>query len=408
MLRFTLCQTRNIFREHFRFMSSGPFDELERTFVDPALVLETLENGGVDFFTGVPDSLLKDFCAYVTDNVSPNKHKIAANEGSSIAMACGSHFATGKVPFIYMQNSGLGNAVNPLLSLADRRVYSVPLVVMIGWRGEPGKKDEPQHIVQGEVLPGMLASMNLNFEILPDYNEGAVKCINNALAYAKENQSPTIILVRKRTFASYNLKDSSHKFSDFPLSREMAIQNILDNLSEWDSVVGTTGFTSREIYECRVKSGQGHGNDFLTVGSMGHASAIALGIAIQKPSRQVYCIDGDGACLMHLGNLAAAGASGQKNFKHILLNNGVHDSVGAQGTCASGQLYADVAQSVGYKSTTVVDNEDDLNAAMKDFVKCDGPSFLEVKVRPGARKDLGRPKKSTFSNKMDFMENLQM
>jgi len=389
-------------------MSDGPMDELERTFVDPALILSTLQKGGVDFFAGVPDSLLKDFCAYVTDNVSPDQHKITANEGSSVAMACGSHFATGNVPFVYMQNSGLGNAVNPLLSLADRKVYAVPMVIMIGWRGEPGKKDEPQHIVQGDVLPGMLASMNLNFDVLPDYNEGAEACIKNALNYTKENQTPTVILVRKRTFETYKLQSSTHDFSNFPLTREDAIENILGHLNEWDSVVGTTGFTSREIFEARVKHGQGHDNDFLTVGSMGHASAIALGIATQKPSRQTYCIDGDGACLMHLGNLAAGGTSDQKNFKHILLNNGVHDSVGAQGTCASGQQYSDVAKTLGYKSTKLVDNADDLNAAMEDFVQCDGPAFLEVNIRPGARSDLGRPTTTTHENKKNFMANLRM
>ena len=388
--------------------SMGAHDEIIQTYVRPGAVHNVLTENGCTFYTGVPDSLLKDFCSYLSDKVPPTRHVIAPNEGSSIALAAGSYLATGRTPLVYMQNSGIGNAINPLLSLADSKVYGIPMVVVVGWRGEPGRKDEPQHNVQGSVMAGMLASMNLNFHVLTEYDEGAVACVHESMKYAEEHHCPSVIVVRKGTFSPYTSETRETSFSSNAFSREDAIGVILEVIDEYDCVVGTTGFTSREIFETRDLKGHSHDNDFLTVGSMGHASSIALGISIEKPCKKVYCIDGDGAFLMHLGNAAAVGVSGQKNYKHILINNGVHDSVGAQATSVSGMKFADVAKSLGYKYTDSVETEDELRGAMKAFQDSVGPSFLEIFTCAGARSNLGRPEGTPAENKKRFMHKLQM
>jgi phosphonopyruvate decarboxylase len=368
-----------------------------------------MRSHGTTFFTGVPDSLLKDFCAYITDNCSKEEHIIAANEGTAMATAAGYHMATGKVPVVYLQNSGLGNTVNPLLSLSSPKVYSIPTLLLIGWRGEPGKKDEPQHLVQGPLTPGLLREMGVPYDILPDYAEGAFDVLEKAYKTMEETKGPYALLVRKACFEKYKLKTEVEVFTgDNMLHREEVLEKVISVFPK-EPLVTTTGFTSRELFELRVENGQSHAQDFLTVGSMGHCSSIAMGIAIAKAEtgEQVLCIDGDGAALMHMGAFATAGQSGLKNFKHVLVNNAVHDSVGGQPTQCQNIDFPAIARACGYTSSASASDADDIVKALEEMREKEGPAFLEIKAKPGARANLGRPTTSTHQNKQAFMEMLK-
>lgn len=365
---------------------------------------QSLISNNVEFFTGVPDSLLKDFCAYITDNISKERHIIAANEGGAIALATGYHIASGKIPLVYMQNSGLGNAINPLLSLTDAEVYSIPMLLMIGWRGEPGVKDEPQHVKQGEVTLALLEAMKVPYAILPHDIDNTNKVLDNALSYIKMKNSPYALIVKKGTFEQYKLKSILN--TKYSLSREEAIEAIVQNLNNKDIVVSTTGKASRELFELRKRFGQTHENDFLTVGSMGHANQIALGIALEKPKRNVFCFDGDGAILMHTGSMGIIGDLSPKNFKHIIFNNGAHDSVGGQPTIGFKTDYCSIAKAFNYQKTYQVESLDKLEDTLKEFNEIEGPALMEILVNKGARKDLGRPTKSPLENKLALMKNL--
>ncbi|KAI0222735.1 hypothetical protein LSAT2_026019 [Lamellibrachia satsuma] len=379
--------------------------ELIRDFLSPAMFYERLADINIDYFCGVPDSLLKDFCAYVTDNTPTERHVITANEGNAISLAVGYHMATRRSALVYLQNSGLGNAINPLLSLADRDVYRIPMLLLVGWRGEPGKKDEPQHRVQGQLTPGLLASLHIPFQILPDYEEGAQQALQAARHHMDTTSSPYCLLVKRQIFAPYK-RPAPEPMNPEMLTREGALILVADALGDRDIVVGTTGMLSRELFEYRVARGHGHERDFLTVGSMGHASSIALGIAKQKPGRQVYCFDGDGAAIMHLGAWAMVGQSGAANFKHIVFNNGVHESVGAQPTAAMDTTrfsFKGIAQSVGYKTALVATSREEIVSAVQTLREAEGPALLEVRVCIGHRKDLGRPTRTPVENKQDIM-----
>jgi phosphonopyruvate decarboxylase len=384
-----------------------PLTETVRDFLDPSDLYNMFSRNDMDFYTGVPDSLLKDFCAYVTDTAPPHKHVIAANEGAAIGIASGYHLATRRFPIVYMQNSGFGNAVNPLLSLADPKIYSIPMLLLIGWRGEPGKKDEPQHMVQGKVMMNMLTDMRINFEVLPDYEEGAQEALSTAISYMSDRKSPYALLVKRQCFTKYKLQ--SIEPNENKMSREDAIKLIVDNTNTWDAMVATTGFASRELYEYREELEQDHSRDFLTVGSMGHSSAIAAGIALAKPSRQVVTLDGDGAMLMHMGSLATIGttAPAMSNFKHILFNNGAHDSVGGQPTRGFDIDFRAIAKACGYKDVFRVSDPADMKKGMKRLHDTAGPVLMEVMVNKGARSNLGRPKSTPVQNKHDFMHFLQ-
>ena len=369
--------------------------------VDAGKFVESLKNGGVDFFTGVPDSLLKSFCAYLTDNCGDN-HVIAANEGGAVGLASGHYLATGKPTLVYMQNSGQGNAVNPLASLADPDVYSIPMVLFVGWRGEPGVKDEPQHVKQGKVTISLFETLGIPTEILPDNESEALDLARKMVGRAKSENRPVAIVVRKGLFAEYKLRDKSADISD--LKREAAIEAILRALPENAVVVSTTGMISREVYETRVRLGQGHAHDFLTVGSMGHAIMIALGIAKAQPERKIICLDGDGASIMHLGNMAIAGQSRCGNLTHIVLNNSAHDSVGGQPTVGGRIDLPAIAAACGYDVHSATGLENSLPLCVSALkTSTDKPSFVEIKVAKGARKDLGRPKEPPQVNKALFM-----
>lgn len=372
--------------------------------ISSKLFYDSLLQNGVEFFTGVPDSLLKDVCGYITDETPAEKNIISANEGGSIALALGYHLATRKIPLVYMQNSGFGNTINPLLSLADPKVYSVPMILMIGWRGEPGVKDEPQHIKQGEVSEDLLRTMEIPYVIISSETEDINLVIEGCVKTAQAKSSPYAILVRKGTFEPYSLKNKV--ITNHDLNREEAVIKAANLLKDEDVVVATTGKTSRELFEHRARNNQGHHRDFLTVGGMGHANQIALGIALSKPNKSVYCFDGDGAVLMHAGSLGIIGSLKPNNFKHLVFNNGAHDSVGGQPTIGFDIDFGTVAKEFNYKNTFSIKSLDEFDETFKKFQESEGPSLLEVLINKGARKDLGRPTKGPLDNKKDFMESL--
>ena len=370
----------------------------------PQNVYNLLKEAGFEFFTGVPDSLLKDFCAYITDHSTNHEHVIAANEGNAIALAAGHYLGKKSPAFVYMQNSGIGNAINPLLSLADREVYSFPMLLMIGWRGEPGIKDEPQHSKQGRVMIKLLDAMEIPWFIL-DAKSDAEDILGQAVATMMKNMSPVGLLVRKGTFAPYKLRKFA--VNDYQMSREQAIRCIVDALDEDDLVVSTTGMASRELYEYRVEQGHGSDNDFLTVGSMGHTSSIAMGVAEAQTGRRVFCLDGDGSVIMHMGSLALVGQIGTPNLVHIVINNGAHDSVGGQPTVALEVDLETVASACGYKNTARVSTHEDLLQFMTRIHNVKGPVFLEVCVNKNSRNNLGRPNTTPVENRDAFMKRLR-
>lgn len=364
--------------------------------VNPAIFLELLKDNGIGFFTGVPDSLLKSFCACVQDSVKETNHIININEGAAIALGAGYHIATGKTPLIYMQNSGLGNATNPLLSLVDKEIYSIPMLLLIGWRGSPGLADEPQHLKQGRITLSLLDVMEIPYWTIDPQTEEIPQLLDKVFYKIRQVKAPVAIVVKKNTFEKYNPKSVDRK--KLKLSRERAIQLVTEKLSEADVIVSTTGKISRELFEYRKKNARGHQRDFLTVGSMGFASQIAFGITIGKAHKNVYCFDGDGAMLMHMGNLALIGENKRKNFKHVLFNNGAHDSVGGQPTLGFNIDFLKIAENAGYKSVFRARTEEQLNQSLQDFISCDGPSLFEIQVKLGSRDDLIRPDISPKEN----------
>lgn len=386
-----------------------PMTETVRTFLNPAHFFTLLKAHGTSFFTGVPDSLLKDMCAYITENMPAENHIIAANEGTALATAAGHYLATGKIACVYLQNSGLGNTVNPLLSMCSQKVYAIPALLIIGWRGEPGKKDEPQHLLQGALTPSMLKEMGVPYEILPDYAEGAFEVIQKAYAYMEADKTPFALLVKKQTFEKYKMTAEAPVFSgENMLHREEILEQVIDKFPT-EPLVTTTGFTSREMFELRVQKGQSHAQDFLTVGSMGHCSSIALGVALAKrkqSEQSVLCIDGDGAALMHMGSLATIGKCDLPNFKHILINNAIHDSVGGQPTGSEKLDFPSIARACGYKHSRRASSASEVKEALQELRELPGPFFLEIQALPGARADLGRPTTSTYQNKDAFMKLL--
>ncbi len=337
--------------------------------------------------------------------MSEDRHVIAANEGNAIALAAGYHLGTEKIPLVYMQNSGLGNAVNPLLSLCDPDVYSIPMLLLIGWRGESGVKDEPQHVKQGKVQLDFLQVMDIPYEIISKDDSEVEKKITVSVGTLKKENRPFAIVVKKGTFDSY--KSPSLTINDRLMFREESLEIILNNLPSSSIIVSTTGKTSREIFEIREKRGQSHRQDFLSVGSMGHCSSIALGIAVAKPDRKVVCIDGDGAFIMHMGNLSTVGKLNPKNFYHILMNNQVHESVGGQATSARFIDIPDLVKANGYNDVFYTDNEQELTLQINELINRAGPNFLEVLVKPGSRNDLGRPTVNPADNKSSFMDFVQ-
>lgn len=370
--------------------------------LNPITFVDDLKAAGINFFAGVPDSLLKDVCACMQATLPSSAHIITANEGNAVAMAMGHYVATGRCGLVYLQNSGLGNVVNPLMSLADKEVYSIPMVLMIGWRGEPDIKDEPQHVKQGRVTPAMLDAMEIPYAIVGNDSD-ATAIIADMVGRAIAEQKPTALLIRKDSFSSYALPKVEEPY---PLRREEAIQKVAQLAGDSTVIVATTGHTSRELYEHRVNSGAVAPMDFLTVGGMGHTSSIALGIALARPNQFVICLDGDGSALMHLGMFPIIGTQAPSNFLHVLLNNGAHDSVGGQPTVGFATNFQAIAQASGYKAAYLADSPALIEALMEEARKGPLPALLEIRVKKGARKDLGRPKSTPLQNRDGLMKKL--
>ncbi|MDR2343416.1 MAG: phosphonopyruvate decarboxylase, partial [Spirochaetaceae bacterium] len=309
---------------------------------------EELRRRGVEFFCGVPDSLLKDFCAYIDSSLQKSSGIAAitaVNEGAALALAAGHYLASNRIPLVFMQNSGLGNALNPLLSLCDRDVYGIPALLLIGWRGEPGDHDEPQHITQGRLTCPLLETSGIPYLVMADTENALCGQLDEVFRTLRLTGAPVALVVRKAAFAPWKPPPAENTL---PASREEAIEQIMLS-SPLDFFFSTTGMASRELYELREKHGMGHGRDFLTVGSMGHASSIALGAALARPDAAITCLDGDGAALMHLGAFASIGVLSPPNLRHIVLNNGSHDSVGGQPTVAFSIDLGAIARASGYK-----------------------------------------------------------
>ena len=361
---------------------------------------------GSDFYTGVPDSQLKALCNYLmaTYGIDPKHHLIAANEGNCTALAAGYHLATGKVPVVYMQNSGEGNIINPVASLLNDKVYKIPAVFIVGWRGEPGIHDEPQHIYQGEVTVKLLEDMGIEvFIIGKDTSDSEVADAMEKFRTVLADGRDVAFVIRKGAL-SYDGK-VEYKNNNL-MVREEIIKHIAAAAGE-DPVVSTTGKASRELFEIREAKGQSHKYDFLTVGSMGHSSSIALGVAVNKPDTRVWCIDGDGAVLMHMGSMAVVGSVKPDNLIHVVINNGAHETVGGMPTVAGNTDLCGIAKACGYDYITSASTFDELDHALNSARSRKCLSFIEVKCSIGAREDLGRPTTTALENKENFMEYLK-
>lgn len=373
--------------------------------IRPEYFYNTLRGMGIDFYTGVPDSLLKDICAYITDHADRKNNIIAANEGGAVGLAAGYHLATGNIPVVYMQNSGLGNTVNPLMSLTDSDVYRIPVLLVIGWRGEPGVHDEPQHVKQGKTTLPLLDAMEIRHEIMSGDETELERQLDGGVKYMKETGRAFALVVKKGTFGKYKLQNGTH--NPYTMEREEAIKAVAGAMDVKDIVVSTTGKISRELFEHRTATGEGHSRDFLTVGSMGHASQIALGIALNRPERNVYCFDGDGAAIMHMGGMGIVASMLPGNFYHIVFNNGAHDSVGGQPTIGFGIDLPKIAAGCGYKTVMSVATRSELDAILPTLTTLPAPLLLEIKVKKGSRDDLGRPTTTPVENKEALMSFLE-
>lgn len=365
-----------------------------------------IETIGADFYTGVPDSQLRALCDYLmhTYGTDARHHIIAANEGNCTAIAAGYHLATGRIPVVYMQNSGEGNIVNSVASLLNDKVYAIPCVFIIGWRGEPGVHDEPQHIYQGEITMKLLEDMDIKaFIISKDTTEQELARVMEDYKKILAAGKNVAFVIRKGAL-SYDEKVRYENGNT--MVREKIIEHVV-NASGEDPIVSTTGKASRELFEIRSSGGQGHKYDFLTVGSMGHSSSIALGIALHKPDTRVWCIDGDGALLMHMGSMAVMGTNKPHNVIHVVINNAAHETVGGMPTVAGALDIVSLAKACGYPHAVCVDSYEALDRALEEAKKYNELCLIEVKCSLGARDDLGRPTTTPLENKLKFMEHLR-
>lgn len=361
---------------------------------------------GSDFYTGVPDSQLKALCNYLMNvyGIDPRHHIIAANEGNCTALAAGYHLATSKVPVVYLQNSGEGNIINPVASLLNDKVYAIPMIFIIGWRGEPGTHDEPQHIYQGKITVKLLKDMEINsFVIDKGTTDDEVVAVMVQFQNDLEKGRSVAFVISK---SALEYSEKVEYKNENTITREAVIRHIVE-VSDKDPIISTTGKASRELYEIRAANGETHKYDFLTIGSMGHNNSIALGVAIHKPEQRIWCIDGDGAVLMHMGSMAVLGAVKPLNFIHIIINNGAHETVGGMPTVAGSIDFVAIAEACGYPMAMSVDTFEALDEALQRAKNNQELSLIEVKCAIGARENLGRPKTTALENKEIFMEYLK-
>ena len=373
--------------------------------------LNLLIKNDIKFFCGVPDSLLKSFCKVLETKFNKKKHIVAANEGGAIGLAIGYNLSTNKIPLVYMQNSGMGNSINPLVSLADQKIYSIPMVLLIGWRGCPGEKDEPQHFIQGKITINILKILKINYIIIDQSSTFYSKKneIQELINVARLKNKPVAIVVKKNTFEDYNINLKKYKSSlrDDNL-RENYIKSLLQIFDNKKIIIiATTGFTARELYEVKKFKNINNDNDFLVIGGMGHANQISLSIALNKKNRKIICLDGDGSLLMHLGSLAICGSYNLNNFIHIVFNNGAHLSVGGQKTAAKDLTLSELAKNLGYQNSYTIKDINSFSKLLSKIKKINSQVFIEVKVNSKFRTDIGRPKEGTLEMKKNFMSNLK-
>lgn len=361
-----------------------------------------IENMGIDTLAGVPDSALKEFCDYINGEGGKQfKHYVPANEGAAVGIAIGHFLATGKPACVYMQNSGLGNVVNPITSLANEEVYGIPMLLIIGWRGEPGTKDEPQHKFMGKVTESLLQVMDISYSIVDaNTSEEEITVIFQQVKETFSRNKQYAIIVRRDSF---EIETKGKYENEYTLLREQAIEAIVKKLAPSDVVVSTTGKISREVYEQCDRIWGHHKQCFLTVGGMGHSGMIALGLANEFTNKRVYCIEGDGAVFMHMGELAFLAKQKPQNMIHICLNNDAHESVGGMPTGAKETDFYQIARACGYTYVTCVDSLETLEKELEYVLRMNGIVFIEVKVKMGSRDNLGRPKESARENREGFM-----
>jgi phosphonopyruvate decarboxylase len=372
--------------------------------IDPNDFIRGMEASGVRFVTGVPDSLLKDVCAAISNHFVGQQHIVATNEGSAVSMAMGHYLATGKPGLVYLQNSGLGNTINPIASLATPEVFGIPMILMIGWRGEisvDGAQltDEPQHIMQGQVTLKQLELLRIPYILIDAQTRSIVDELRKCHCLATGRHGPAALVIRRNTFSHHRFEVTQQRL--LSLTREQAISIILDYLPADAAIIATTGMLSRELFSLRKLSNDGHHRDFLTVGGMGHANQIAAGIAMARPEKQVICLDGDGAALMHLGGIAISADC--SNLLHILINNESHDSVGGQPTKGNVLQFTKIAKALSYRHVARALSAIDLKRELTSLIGRDGSRFLEICCRRGARDNVARPDHSPAQNKDDFM-----
>lgn len=370
--------------------------------INTAEFYDHLTSRGVELFAGVPDSLLQDLCACIYDRTPREMNIVTANEGNAVGIACGYHVSTGKYAAVYLQNSGLGNLVNPVMSLAHREVYSIPMLLIIGWRGEPGVKDEPQHVAQGRLTPEMLDSMEVPYTIAdPAHWQDQV---DDLLESMKSTNAPVALLVRKGAFTPYSLTQEDAK-PELALTREEALAAVLEAVGPDAFIVSTTGKASREVFELRELRGEGHARDFLTVGGMGHSSSIAMGACLGT-GELVYCIDGDGSFLMHMGAAPVIAQTVRDNFRYILINNGAHESVGGQPTVGFGIDIPMILKGAGFEHVELITNADEIPQAVARTAH-QPRSAIVIETLQGSRPDLGRPTVPPAANKVDMMKEFE-
>jgi len=348
------------------------------------IILHKFLKKKINFFSGVPDSILKSFSSVLDGS---NNHYICTNEGSAVSLAIGNYLTTGNLGLVYMQNSGLSNAINPLISIAGKTVYSIPLLLLIGWRGSPGSKDEPQHIAKGKITINLLNNLKIKYLILK--NQKDFRKISSLINYSKKKKVPVALLCKKGVLISTNKKIQKSNYK-LP-SREEIILKILENVNKKDRIISTTGYTSRELFQLRKINKKYKGKDFYMVGGMGHSSMVALGVSL-KSKNNIICLDGDGSLLMHMGALATIGVFGKKNFKYILLNNSAHESVGGQKTIANQINFSLLSRSLNFNYYFLIKNRKNHQRTIIKFLKSTGPSFLEIKIKVESMKNLSRPK----------------
>jgi phosphonopyruvate decarboxylase len=371
--------------------------------IDSGRLYEYLHQKGIRFFSGVPDSLMKDFLQYLQEHAVPGEHIITANEGLAIALASGYHFRTGRIPLVYLQNSGLGNIINPLSSLVDPEMYAVPMLLLIGWRGMPGKKDEPQHQKMGRITIPMLEAMEVPYYLLSDQEEELFDTIQTAITKAADCSCPVALLVPGDIFAPYTAMNAEKDF--FSLGREEVIREIINRFSGTEKLICTTGKTGREFYELNKEAGNKFTNYLLCAGAMGHAGHIALGVSADHTS--TILLDGDGALLMHLGGLTTIAPFAAGDFFHIVLNNGQHESVGGQPTAGFSADLCGLAAAAGYSNTVLIQTDEELKQWLATAPSQKGLHFVEIRIKQGSRQNLGRPAGVPVEWKNDFMNAIQ-